>query len=79
MNTVIQELGRDVYEGFKTRNEASLILWELSEIPVTLAFDMIVKATDHHATVLAIEYEQGLEEEYNDIRYEREYRLGAMR
>ncbi len=79
MNTVIQELGRDVYEGFKTRNEAALVLSELSEIDVAIAFDMIEKARHQHVLRLAVTYEQEQAEDEDNARYEREYRLGAMR
>jgi hypothetical protein len=77
MNTVTADLAREVYEGFKTRNEAALVLSELSEINVATAFDMIEKARHHHILNLAVSYEQEQAEDEDDIRYEREYRLGA--
>jgi len=77
MNTVTQQLAQEVYEGFKTRNEAALILSELSEINVAIAFDMIEKARHRHILNLVFTYEQEQFEDEDDTRYEREYRLGA--
>jgi hypothetical protein len=79
MNTVTQQLAQEVYEGFKTRNEAALMLSELSEINVAIAFDMIEKARHQHVLRLAVSYEQEQAEDEDNARYEREYRLGAMR
>ena len=79
MNTVTADLAREVYEGFKTRNEAALILSELSEIDVSIAFDMIEKAKQRHVLNLAVSYEQEMDEDEDNARYERQYRVGAMR
>ena len=77
MNTVTQQLAQEVYEGFKTRNEAALILSELSEINVAIAFDMIEKARHRHILNLAVSYEQEQAEDEDNAQWEREYRLGA--
>ena len=76
MNTIIQELGRDVFEGFKTRNEAALVLNELAEIDVAIAWDMV------EAARMRLVRRQAIIDtaEQNDmgVEYERQYRLGAM-
>ena len=77
MNTVTADLAREVYEGLKTRNEAVMVLSELSEIDVAIAFDMIEKARHRHILNLVFTYEQEQFEDEDDTRYEREYRLGA--
>jgi hypothetical protein len=77
MNTVTADLAREVYEGLKTRNEAAMVLSELSEIDVAIAFDMIEKARHRHILNLVFTYEQEQFEDEDDTRYEREYRLGA--
>lgn len=77
MNTIIQELGRDVYEGFKTRNEAALVLWELSEIPVSIAFDMIERERKRIVNIQCQIDTMEQQEDEDNARYEREYRIGA--
>jgi hypothetical protein len=79
MNTVTADLAREVYEGFKTRNEAAMVLSELSEIDVSIAFDMIEKAKQRHVLNLAVSYEQEQAEYEDNARHEWEYRVGAMR
>jgi len=77
MKTVIAELGRDVYEGFKTRNEAALVLWELSEIPVSIAFDMIERERKRIVNIQCQIDTMEQQEDEDNARYEREYRIGA--